>query len=82
MQSEGWPDTVIGPSPEAYSARTIVPKEATKEDIEKFKADWVAAVKRALKAGVDVGRCPYSETMHSSYSRFRLSRCMRHMGTY
>ncbi|RYP51230.1 hypothetical protein DL768_003389 [Monosporascus sp. mg162] len=52
--SEGWPDTVIGPSPEAYSGLTIVPKEATKEDIEKFKADWVAAVRRALKAGVDI----------------------------
>ncbi|KAI1244487.1 hypothetical protein MGN70_014359 [Eutypa lata] len=52
--SEGWPDRVIAPSPEAYSAQTIVPKEATKADLEKFKADWVAAVKRALKAGVDV----------------------------
>ena len=46
----------MGPSPEAYSPQTIVPKEATKEDLEKFKADWVAAVKRALKAGVDVSR--------------------------
>ncbi|OTA63671.1 FMN-linked oxidoreductase [Hypoxylon sp. EC38] len=52
--SEGWPNNVIGPSPEAYSPQTLVPKEATKEDIEKFKRDWVAAVRRALKAGVDV----------------------------
>ncbi|RYP81723.1 hypothetical protein DL769_001873 [Monosporascus sp. CRB-8-3] len=52
--SEGWPDTVIGPSPEAYSGLTLVPREVTKQDIEKFKADWVAAVRRALKAGVDV----------------------------
>ena len=57
IQSEGWPDRVIAPSPEAYSAQTIVPKEATKADLEKFKADWVAAVKRALKAGVDVSHC-------------------------
>ncbi|KAI0888959.1 FMN-linked oxidoreductase [Annulohypoxylon maeteangense] len=51
--SEGWPDDVIAPSPEAYSAQTLVPREATKEDIEKFKKDWVAAIRRALKAGVD-----------------------------
>ncbi|KAI0171844.1 FMN-linked oxidoreductase [Hypoxylon sp. FL1284] len=52
-KSEGWPATVIAPSPEAYSAQTLVPKEATIEDIEKFKKDWVAAIRRALKAGVD-----------------------------
>ncbi|KAI1461347.1 FMN-linked oxidoreductase [Annulohypoxylon moriforme] len=51
--SEGWPNDVIAPSPEAYSAQTLVPKEATKEDIEKFKKNWVAAIRRALKAGVD-----------------------------
>ncbi|XXG98526.1 hypothetical protein Hte_004850 [Hypoxylon texense] len=51
--SEGWPADVIAPSAEAYSAQTLVPREATKEDIEKFKKDWVAAVRRALKAGVD-----------------------------
>lgn len=27
----------------------------SKQDIEKFKQDWVAAVKRALKVGFDVG---------------------------
>ncbi|XDG09516.1 hypothetical protein ABKA04_009131 [Annulohypoxylon sp. FPYF3050] len=51
--SEGWPQNVIAPTPEPYSAQTVVPKEATKEDIEKFKKDWVAAIRRALKAGVD-----------------------------
>ncbi|KAI1083478.1 FMN-linked oxidoreductase [Whalleya microplaca] len=51
--SEGWPSDVVAPSAEWYSPQTIVPREATKEDIEKFKQDWVAAVRRALKAGVD-----------------------------
>ncbi|KAH9908744.1 FMN-linked oxidoreductase [Xylariomycetidae sp. FL2044] len=52
--SDGWPNNVIAPTAEAYSKDTVVPREATKEDIEKFKKDWVAAVRRALKAGVDV----------------------------
>ncbi|KAH8901178.1 FMN-linked oxidoreductase [Thozetella sp. PMI_491] len=53
-KSEGWPDNVIAPSPCPYSKETIIPHEATKADIDKFKADWVAAIRRALKAGVDV----------------------------
>ncbi|KAI0022658.1 FMN-linked oxidoreductase [Xylariomycetidae sp. FL0641] len=52
-QSEGWPDQVVAPTAEAYSPATIKPHEASHADIEKFKADWVAAIRRALKAGVD-----------------------------
>lgn len=33
-----------------------MPKEMTLEDIDRFKAAWVNALKRALKAGFDV-RC-------------------------
>ncbi|KAF4995804.1 hypothetical protein FGRMN_4866 [Fusarium graminum] len=32
---------------------SLVPKEMTKEDIAKFKQDWVAAVKRVLSVGFD-----------------------------
>lgn len=31
-----------------------MPREMTKADIETLKKDWVAAAKRALKAGFDV----------------------------
>ena len=49
----GWPDNVKGPSNVPFTDRFPVPKEMTKSDIEAFKANWVAAVKRAVKAGVD-----------------------------
>lgn len=49
----GWPDRVRGPSNVPFSDRFPVPKELTKQGIEDFKAAWVAAVKRAVQAGVD-----------------------------
>lgn len=49
----GWPDRVRGPSDVPYSDRFPVPKAMSREDIEAFKANWVAAVKRAVRAGVD-----------------------------
>ncbi|KAJ5759398.1 hypothetical protein N7520_006554 [Penicillium odoratum] len=49
----GWPDKVIGPSDVPFNDRFPTPKAMTKDDIEQFKKDWVAAVKRAVKAGVD-----------------------------
>ena len=50
----GWPDEVIGPSEEPYSDRLPKPKAMTKQDIEDVKEAFVAAVKRAVKAGFDV----------------------------
>lgn len=47
----GWPDNVVGPTNEPLSDRHVIPKEMTKQDIEDFKVAWVAAVKRAVKAG-------------------------------
>ncbi|KAF7553446.1 hypothetical protein G7046_g7098 [Stylonectria norvegica] len=52
-EADGWPDEVFAPSAQAFSKDTIVPRAMTLEDIEKFKKDWVAAVKRAIQVGFD-----------------------------
>ncbi|RHZ54631.1 NADH:flavin oxidoreductase/NADH oxidase [Aspergillus thermomutatus] len=49
----GWPDRVKGPTNEPFNSRNPVPKQMTKQDIEDLKTAWVAAVKRAVKAGAD-----------------------------
>jgi 2,4-dienoyl-CoA reductase-like NADH-dependent reductase (Old Yellow Enzyme family) len=53
LQLNGWPDQVYAPSAIPYNDKHAKPKEMTKQDIEDFKAAYVAAVKRALKAGFD-----------------------------
>ncbi|KAI0132716.1 hypothetical protein BJ170DRAFT_691847 [Xylariales sp. AK1849] len=67
--SGGWPN-VIAASPEPYSSQTVPPHEATREDIMKFKQDWTEAVRRALKAGVDVIEIhgAHGYLLHSFYS--------------
>ncbi|KAL8960306.1 MAG: hypothetical protein Q9193_002970 [Seirophora villosa] len=49
----GWPDNVLAPSSIAYPG-LAEPKAMTEEDIESYKASWVAAVQRAVKIGFDV----------------------------
>ncbi|KAL5358794.1 hypothetical protein BJX96DRAFT_183340 [Aspergillus floccosus] len=49
----GWPDRVKGPSDIPFTDKVPTPKSMSKEDIENFKIAWVAAVKRAVKAGAD-----------------------------
>ncbi|KAL4960002.1 NADH:flavin oxidoreductase/NADH oxidase [Aspergillus stella-maris] len=49
----GWPDKVIGPSDVTFHESFPTPKAMSKEDIVQFKANWVDAVKRAIKAGAD-----------------------------
>lgn len=49
----GWPENVKGPSNVPFTDRFPTPKPVTKAEIEQFKADWVAAVQRAVKAGAD-----------------------------
>jgi 2,4-dienoyl-CoA reductase-like NADH-dependent reductase (Old Yellow Enzyme family) len=49
----GWPDDVIAPSDIAYNSDFPQPKAMTLERIEKFKQQFVAAVKRAMTAGFD-----------------------------
>ncbi|KAF4501384.1 oxidoreductase [Fusarium agapanthi] len=52
-EAGGWPDEVVAPSAIPYSPDSLTPREMTSDGIAKFKQDWVAAVKRALKAGFD-----------------------------
>ncbi|KAJ5928813.1 hypothetical protein N7466_007769 [Penicillium verhagenii] len=49
----GWPNNVIGPSDAPFRDEFPTPQAMTKAGIEQFKKDWVSAVKRAVKAGVD-----------------------------
>jgi 2,4-dienoyl-CoA reductase-like NADH-dependent reductase (Old Yellow Enzyme family) len=49
----GWVDNVKGPSAIPFDENSIVPKAMTTADIEEFKTAWVAAIRRALIAGVD-----------------------------
>lgn len=49
----GWPDNVKSDSYVPFAPDYCKPKAITKRDIEEFKIAWVAAVKRAIRAGVD-----------------------------
>ncbi|EAQ83684.1 hypothetical protein CHGG_10088 [Chaetomium globosum CBS 148.51] len=49
----GWPDRVVGPSEVPFDESYCRPKAMGKGEIERFKEDWAAAVKRAIAAGVD-----------------------------
>lgn len=50
----GWPDNVFGPSAISYNADHATPKAFTLDQIEDLKKAWIAAVRRAVKAGIDV----------------------------
>ncbi|PGH13303.1 hypothetical protein AJ79_03717 [Helicocarpus griseus UAMH5409] len=52
-EANGWPDNVKGPSDIPYWPRLAQPKAMTNQDIEDVKQAWGAAVRRAVKAGVD-----------------------------
>lgn len=49
----GWPDNVYGPSAIPYNELHCTPKELTLAQIEDLKKAYAAAVRRAVKAGVD-----------------------------
>ena len=50
----GWPQEVVAPSAVPYDEARTLPKALSLDDIEELKKAWVAAVKRAVKAGFDV----------------------------
>lgn len=47
-----WP--IIAPSPLPYYPHSVVPREMTRADMDQVKADFVAAAKRAERAGFDM----------------------------
>ncbi len=51
---DGWPDNVKGPSAIPFDENHANPIAMTLQDIEELKTAWVAAVRRALRAGFDV----------------------------
>jgi len=81
LQAGGWPDEVVAPSAIPYSPESLTPREMTSDDINKFKQDWVAAVKRALKAGFDV-RPPESTSDLINTDFVRPSKFTLHMGIF
>jgi 2,4-dienoyl-CoA reductase-like NADH-dependent reductase (Old Yellow Enzyme family) len=50
----GWPDEVFAPSAIAFNEHHYTPKAMSLQQIQEFKAAFVDAVKRAVKAGFDV----------------------------
>jgi 2,4-dienoyl-CoA reductase-like NADH-dependent reductase (Old Yellow Enzyme family) len=51
---EGWPNDVVGPSPIPWDENHAYPKELTVEQIHEIEEAYVAAAKRAEKAGFDI----------------------------
>jgi len=52
LESGAWP--IIAPSPLPYYPHSVTPREMTRADMDKVKADFVAAAKRAERAGFDM----------------------------
>lgn len=52
LESGGWP--IVAPSPLPYYPHSVVPREMTRADMDKVKSDFVAAAKRAERAGFDM----------------------------
>jgi anthraniloyl-CoA monooxygenase len=52
LESGGWP--LISASSLPYLAHSDIPREATREDMDRIIADFVAATKRAARAGFDI----------------------------
>lgn len=52
LENDGWP--IIAPSALPYYPHSQVPREMTREAMDQVKADFVAAAKRADRAGFDM----------------------------
>jgi hypothetical protein len=52
LERGAWP--IIAPSPLPYYPHSVVPREMTRADMDKVKSDFVAAARRAERAGFDM----------------------------
>ncbi len=52
LESGAWP--IMAPSPLPYYPHSVVPREMTRADMDRVKADFAAAAKRADRAGFDM----------------------------
>jgi anthraniloyl-CoA monooxygenase len=52
LESGAWP--IMAPSPLPYYPHSVVPREMTRADMGKVKADYVSAARRAERAGFDM----------------------------
>jgi anthraniloyl-CoA monooxygenase len=52
LENGAWP--IMAPSPIPYYPHSVVPREMTRADMDKVKADFVSSAKRAERAGFDM----------------------------
>jgi anthraniloyl-CoA monooxygenase len=52
LEKGAWP--IVAPSPLPYYPHSVVPREMTRADMDRVKSDYVAATKRAERAGFDM----------------------------
>ena len=52
LERGAWP--IVAPSPLPYYPHSVVPREMTRADMDKVKADFVSAARRAERAGFDM----------------------------
>jgi anthraniloyl-CoA monooxygenase len=52
LESGAW--DIIAPSPLPYLANSVVPREMTRQDMDRIKQDFIAAFKRAAEIGIDM----------------------------
>ncbi|CAG8675918.1 5347_t:CDS:1 [Funneliformis mosseae] len=80
----GWPNDVIGPSPIPWDDEHANPKELTIEQIHEIQESFVAAAKRAEKAGFDIVELHYAHgyLAHEFFSPISNKRTDQYGGSF
>ncbi|CAI2164345.1 9661_t:CDS:1 [Funneliformis geosporum] len=80
----GWPNDVFGPSPVQWDAEHANPKELTIEQIHMIQEAFVAAAKRAEKAGFDIVELHYAHgyLAHEFFSPISNKRTDKYGGSF